>query len=362
MPKDQSANPTIELREGEDFDLAAIDAVLKAEISGLSGTPTLKQYASGASNLTYAVDYPDRRLVLRRPPFGTKPKSGHDMHREYKIMTALKPVYPCVPNTLLYVAHDDSVLGAEFYVMDRAEGPLIHTEIPSEWNWSEEQTRKLAFNFFDKLIELHLVDYKKIGLGEFGRAEGYVERQILGWNKRYAKAHTPDVDAFEDVRDWLAANMPKDGASGMKPALLHGDFRIDNLILDVDDPTQINAILDWEISALGDPLMDLGNTLAYWIEATDPPAVRALSRQPSAAKGMPTRAEILEYYGKKTGANMDGFHFYYVYGVFRLAVILQQIYYRYYHGQTKDERFKAYAPLVNVLGNLARDRIADGSI
>lgn len=354
-----SVNPTIDLREGEAFDLEAVDKVLKAAISGLSGTPTLKQYASGASNLTYALDYPERRLVLRRPPFGTKPKSGHDMFREYRIMSALKPAYPCVPETLYYVNTEDSVLGAEFYVMDRVEGHLIHTKIPKEWNWGEAETRQLCLNFFDKLIELHQVDYKAVGLEDFGRPEGYVERQILGWNKRYEKAHTPDVDAFEDVRDWLAANLPKEENGA---AVLHGDFRIDNLILDVEDPTQINAILDWEISALGDPLMDLGNTLAYWIEANDPPEMQALSRQPSGAAGMLTRQEILDYYAEKTGVDVSNFHFYYVYGVFRLAVILQQIYYRFYHGQTKDERFKMYAPMVNILGGVARDRIASGKV
>lgn len=353
------ANPTIALREGEAFDLQAVDTILKQVIEGLSGEPTLKQYASGASNLTYALDYPERRLVLRRPPFGTKPKSGHDMHREYRIMTALKPVYSAVPKTLYYVNSEESVLGAEFYVMERVEGHLIHTKIPTEWNWSQNETRKLCHNFFDKLIALHQVDYKAIGLSDFGRPEGYVERQILGWNKRYEKAHTPDVDGFEDVRDWLDANRP---ATEKGAAILHGDYRIDNLILDLKDPTQINAILDWEISALGDPLMDLGNTLAYWIQADDPAPMQALSRQPSGAPGMLTRQEILRYYADKTGADISNFHFYYVYGIFRLAVILQQIYYRYYHGQTKDERFKMYAPMVNILGEVARDKIRTGEI
>ncbi|PHR93198.1 MAG: phosphotransferase family protein [Robiginitomaculum sp.] len=354
-----SVNPTIDIREGEAFDLDAVDAVLKAEIEGLSGTPILKQYASGASNLTYALDYPERRLVLRRPPFGTKPKSGHDMHREYKIMTALKPVYPSVPKTLYYVDSENSVLGAEFYVMERVEGHLIHTHIPKDWNWDKAQTRKLCLSFFDKLVELHQVDYKAIGLSDFGRPEGYVERQILGWNKRYEKAYTPDVDAFEDVREWLAENRPKTEKGA---AILHGDFRIDNLILDLDDPTKINAILDWEISALGDPLMDLGNTLAYWIQADDPVQMQSLSRQPSGAPGMLTRKEVLVYYADKTGADVSNFHFYYVYGIFRLAVIIQQIYYRYYHGQTKDERFKMYVHMVNILGGVARDRIASGEI
>ncbi len=353
-----NANPTIDIREGESLDVAAVDAVLKQAIDGLSGTPKLKQYASGASNLTYALDYPDRRLVLRRPPFGTRPKSGHDMHREYRIMTGLKPVFPAVPETLYYT-NDESIIGAEFYVMERVEGHLIHTSIPSDWGWGEVQTRKLCLNFFDKLIELHGVDYDAIGLSGFGKPDGYVERQILGWNNRYERAWTEDVDKFEDVRDWLDANRPKTEKGA---AILHGDYRIDNLILDEHDPTQINAILDWEISALGDPLMDLGNTLAYWIERDDPAPMQALSRQPSAAPGMMTRREILKYYADKTGADVSNFHFYYVYGVFRLAVILQQIYYRYYHGQTKDKRFAAYGKMVDILGNVARDKIRNGEI
>lgn len=353
-----SENPTIEIREGEELDLAAVDAALKAEVPGLSGEPKLKQYASGASNLTYALDYPERRLVLRRPPFGKIPKSGHDMFREYRVMTALKPVYPVVPTTLYYTKNPD-IIGAEFYVMERAEGHLIHNDIPKEWGWGEDETRKLCLAFFDKLTELHQIDYKAIGLEDFGKPDGYVERQILGWNRRYEKAMTDDVDAFEDVRDWLDANRPREEKGA---AILHGDFRIDNLILDQDDPTKINAILDWEISALGDPLMDLGNTLAYWIEADDPTAMQLLVRQPSTAPGMLTRQEILDYYAEKTGANVDNFHFYYVYGIFRLAVIIQQIYYRYYHGQTQDQRFKVYGQMTNLLGNTARDRIKSGTI
>jgi len=193
-----SANPTIDIRKGEELDITAVDRVLKQAVPELTGQPKVTQYASGASNLTYALDYPDRRLVLRRPPFGTKPKSGHDMFREYRVMTALKPVYPAVPRTLYYTK-DPDIIGAEFYVMERVEGHLIHTTIPKDWNWGEVETRKLCLAFFDKLIELHNINYKDIGLSDFGRPDGYVERQILGWNRRYEKALTPDVDAFEGV-------------------------------------------------------------------------------------------------------------------------------------------------------------------
>lgn len=355
MPND---NPTVEVRKGEELDIAAVDAVLKDAVPGLSDTPEVKQYASGASNLTYAIDYPDRRMVLRRPPFGTIPKSGHDMHREYRIMTALKPVFEAVPQTLYYT-DDKDILGAEFYVMERSEGPLIHTKIPKDWNWTEKEGRALCEEFFAKLVDLHQVDYKAIGLEDFGRPEGYVERQIGGWNRRYEKAWTEDVEKFEDVRQWLDDNKP---ATELGAGILHGDYRIDNCILNADDPTKINAVLDWEISALGDPLMDLGNTLSYWIEANDPPEMQLMVRQPSAAPGMMTRQEILDFYAERTGTDVSNFQFYYVYGIWRLAVIIQQIYYRYYHGQTDNPKFKGYAQMVNALGHLSRHKIKTGTL
>ncbi len=351
-------NPTIAVRDGETLDVAAVDAAIKAALPELEGQPSLSQYPSGASNLTSALDYPTRRLILRRPPFGARPKSGHDMHREYRIMTELAPVFPAVPNTVLY-SNDESIIGAEFYVMDRSEGHLIHKTIPKEWNWGAATTRRLCENFFQKLVELHQVDFKAAGLGDFGRPEGYVERQISGWNRRFEKALTDNVDRFEDVRDWLTANKP---ASELSHAILHGDFRIDNCILNLDDPTQIDAILDWEISALGDPLMDLGNTLAYWIEPNDPPAMHLLIRQPSAAPGMMTRREVVDFYAEKTGADVSNIQFYYVYGIFRLAVIIQQIYNRFHHGHTKDARFKDYYKMSNALGNLAREKIKTGQL
>lgn len=351
-------NPALDVRKGDEFDVAAVDAALKVKIDGLSGTPKVKQYPSGASNLTYALAYPGREMVLRRPPMGTKPKSGHDMWREYRIMRDLQPVFPYVPE-VLYYTDDESIIGAEFYVMDKVEGPLIHKDIPKEWEWSEAQTAKLGDTFIQRLVDLHKVDFKAAGLSDFGKPEGYIERQILGWNKRFEKAWTDDVEKFDDVRQWLNDNRPNTETGH---AIVHGDFRIDNCILNVDDPTKISAILDWEISALGDPMMDLGNTLAYWIEADDPPYMQLLVRQPSSAKGMPSRMDFAKVYADHTGADISNIHFYYTYGVFRLAVIIQQIYYRYYHKQTDNPRFKSYGQMTNLLGQLARATIAAGKI
>jgi len=350
-------NKTVDVRKGEELNMAAVDAVLKETLPDLKGEASVTQYPSGASNLTYAIDYPERRLVLRRPPFGDKPKSGHDMHREYRVMTALKGYIP-VPETVYYT-DDAAIIGAEFYVMERSEGPLIHNTIPSEWNWTEGQASQLCENFFQTLVDLHSVDYKAVGLGDFGKPKGYVNRQITGWNRRFEKAWTEDIDKFEDVQTWLVDNMP---ANERGAAIIHGDYRIDNCILKQNDPTQIEAILDWEISALGDPMMDLGNTLAYWIHADDPPFMQMMVRQPSGVPGMMRRQDILDFYASKTGADVSGFQFYYVYGIWRLAVIIQQIYARFYRGQNDNPRFKNYGQMTSALGQLARLKIKTGEL
>ena len=351
-------NPTVEVRASERLDPALIDPVLKAHIPGLSGEPTIRQYPSGASNLTYAVDYPDRRLVLRRPPFGYIPKGGHDMFREYRIMRDLKPVFAAVPDVLLYQSDEESVLGKEFYVMDRVDGHIVHLDIPTEWGWDAKANRKLCENFVEKLVELHGVDYEAAGLGDFGKPAGYVERQVTGWNRRWGRAWTDTVETYDDVQQWLADNMPPDG----RASVLHGDYRIDNCILNRDDPSQIAAVLDWEICALGDPLMDLGNTLCYWVEAGDPDLLKMTVRQPSMAPGMMTRREILDFYAERTGADVSDFQFYYVYGIWRLAVVIQQLYKRHHDGATDDPRFANYHHMTTALGHMAREAIASGEV
>ena len=337
--------------------MSIIDPLLKKAIPGLSGEAVVTQYPSGASNLTYAVDYPNRKLVLRRPPFGKIPKGGHDMFREYRIMRDLKPVFPAVP-PVLYYTDDEGHIGKEFYVMDRVDGHIVHS-IPKAWNWSAAENRKLCEAFFTKLCDLHTLDVDVAGLSDFGKPEGYVERQIKGWNRRWNKVLTEDVPHYEDIQNWLDANMPKDSG---KVGVLHGDYRIDNCILDTEDPTKISAIIDWEISALGDPLMDLGNTLAYWVEATDPPHMQMTLRQPSNNPGMMTRQEVLKFYAERTGYDVSDMAYYYVYGIWRLCVIIQQIYFRYVSGATQDERFKSYGKMVMALAETAREKIRTGEI
>ena len=327
-------NPATSVREGEEIDATRVEAFLKEKIPGLEGEMSVLQFRNGASNLTYLLVFDDRELVLRRPPHGTKAKSAHDMSREYRVLSGLKKGYPRVPEMLLYT-DDQSIIGSEFYIMERVEGNLVLRDFPPEWGFSAEDGREFCLKFLDRLIELHQVDFRAIGLENLGKPEGYATRQILGWNKRYMNARTDDAPDCEVIRDWLEGRIPSESGA----CIIHGDFRIDNLLVDAEDPFNIVAVLDWEMATLGDPLMDLGNTLAYWIQADDPPGLLSLRKQPSNAAGMLTRDEMVAYYAERTGVRIDNFDFYLVYGVFRLAVILQQIYYRYYHGQTKDERF-----------------------
>jgi aminoglycoside phosphotransferase (APT) family kinase protein len=334
------------VRSGEELDVGKVAAYLASVDPTLSGTPELTQFPGGASNLTYLLSYPSgRELVLRRPPFGHRAKSAHDMIREARVMKALKPVYPYVPNVVA-ICDDSSVLDAEFFVMDRIRGIIPRTNLPRGMTLTPEQTRVLCRNVLDRMIELHQVDYQKAGLSNLGKGEGYVARQITGWSDRYRKAKTPNVGDFEQVMSWLAAKMP---SSEVAITIVHNDFRFDNVVLDPDDPMKVIGVLDWEMATLGDPLMDLGNSLAYWVEAGDDQFRQLTRRQPTHLPGMFSRAEVIAYYGEKTGTRVDNFDFYEVYGLFRLAVIVQQIYYRFHHGQTQNPEFGSYFGLTQYL-------------
>ena len=346
------------IRQGEELDARAIDTYLKAHISDLRGEPQISQFPGGASNLTYLLRYADRELVLRRPPFGSKAKSAHDMGREFRILNQLRNAFPYCPQAFVHCT-DTSVIGAEFYVMQRLDGIILRADLPAELQFTPAQTTTLCKSFIDRLVELHQVDYQACGLAELGKPEGYVARQIMGWSERYDNARTPDAPAWQEVRTWLEEKMPADHP---RPAIVHNDYRFDNVILDANDPLRIIGVLDWELTTLGDPLMDLGNTLAYWIEAGDPAPVQLMRRQPSNAPGMLTRQAFVDYYAERAGIRIDSFDFYYIYGLFRLAGIVQQIYYRYYHGQTADKRFASFVQMNALLEQMALGVIARSSL
>lgn len=336
-----------DIRTGEELDAQLIDTWLKTHVPDLDGTPVIRQFPGGASNLTYLIRYPGRELVLRRPPFGHKARSAHDMGREFRILNGLRDAFPYCPRALA-LCGDEALIGCPFYVMERLEGIILREDLPASLGLNSADTEALCKSFIDRLVELHRVDYQACGLSDLGRPDGYVRRQVTGWSERYAKALTPDAPRWEHVMTWLAEHMPADHP---KPCIVHNDYRFDNVVLDPANPLRIVGVLDWEMATLGDPLMDLGNTLAYWIQADDPAPVRLMRRQPSHVPGMLTRRQFVDYYAKQAGLRIDNIDFYYAFGLFRLAGIVQQIYYRFYHGQTQDKRF---APFVQMNALLER--------
>jgi len=339
-----------EIREGEELDAAKVSAFLKDSIQDLTGDLTIRQFPSGFSNLTYLIAMGDTELVLRRPPLGTKAKTAHDMGREYNILKALWPVFPYCPKPLAYT-EDTSIIGCPFYVMERLRGIIVRKNLPEGLSFTPDEARHLCKRLLDVHLELHSIDYKKIGLESFGKPEGYVERQITGWSKRYRRALTDDAPGSEDVMGWLAEKMPRDDD---RPGIVHGDFRFDNVVLDEEDPMKIIGVLDWELATIGDPLMDLGSSLAYWVQNDDSPEMQLMRMMPSNMDGALTRDEIVKHYAEQAGRTIENYDFYYCFGLFRLAVIAQQIYYRYYHGQTKDDRFKILIYGVQALVKAAR--------
>lgn len=332
------------IREGEELDMQAVDAWLKPHVPGLSGQAEVTQYSGGASNWTYRLQYPSHDLILRRGPAGTKAKGAHDMGREFKVQSALKPVFSGVPAMHAF-CDDESVIGTDFYVMDRIEGIIPRANMPRGLALTPELTRDICMNVVDKLVELHQVDYQAAGLESLGKGSGYCRRQIDGWSGRYQKAKTWNVPSFKKVMTWLDEHCPEDIAS----CVIHNDYRFDNVVLNPENPADVIGVLDWEMATLGDPLMDLGNTLAYWVQADDDFLIRGMRRQPTHLPGMLKRQEVVDYYLQKSGLKPDNWAFYEVYGLFRLAVILQQIYYRYHHKQTRNPAFKQFWILVNYL-------------
>ncbi len=345
-----------DVRTDDAIDAERVGAWLAEQVPGLSGTPEVKQYSGGASNLTYLLRYPDRDLILRRPPAGTKAKSAHDMRREYRIQALLKPAFPYVPDMVAF-CDDPGVIGNDFYVMERLAGVILRGRLPQGMQLPPEQARALCQSMIERLAELHAVDVAATGLDEFGRGSGYVRRQVKGWSQRYTAAKTWNVPGFAKVMRWLDENQPDDVGT----CLIHNDWRFDNLVLDADDPQRILGVLDWEMATVGDPLMDLGSAIAYWVQADDDRFMGMMRRQPSHVPGMLTRRELIEAYCAKSGLAVDDFTFYEVFGLFRLAVIMQQIYYRYHHKQTRNPAFRPFWIGVNYLDRRCRRLIRASS-
>ncbi|OHD65384.1 MAG: aminoglycoside phosphotransferase [Spirochaetes bacterium RBG_13_51_14] len=343
-----------DIRSGEELDIKKVNEFLRDSVPRLTGEITIKQFPSGNSNLTYCISIGNTELILRRPPFGKKAKSAHDMGREYRILKALKPVFPYCPEPLAY-SEDESIMGCPFYVMERLHGIILRKEIPEGLEFTHDEMRKLCENYITLWADLHSIDYKKIGLENFGNPEGYVRRQVEGWSKRYRDAKTPDAPDFERVMIWLHEHMPDDSAA---PAVIHNDFKLDNVVLNPEKPTQIIGLLDWEMATIGDPIMDLGSGLAYWVQNDDTDKLKMVRMHPTTADGALSREQLVQHYSRTTGRVIESFDYYYCFGLFRLAVIAQQIYYRYYHGQTKDQRFQFFIHGIRIFEDTALSLIS----
>ena len=335
------------VRDEDSFDIAKVHDWLSKFIDE-SSLPEVLQFRSGASNLTYLLKYPNRELVLRRPPVGTKAVSAHDMKREFLIQSRLKPVYDLVPKVIA-LCENPAVLGSDFYVMERVRGEIFRRDVPE--TLTKEEISIMATSLVAGLAQLHSVDASV--LAELNKGAGYVTRQVEGWSKRYRNALTDDVPDGEDVMRWLDTNKPDDVGS----CIIHGDWRIDNMVFDLGQKKLV-GVLDWELATVGDPLMDLGSALAYWIDRDDDIEFASLRRQPSHLEGMPTRKEFIDKYLELSGRKCSDFTFYEVFGLFRLTVIIQQIWARYRAGQTTNPAFKGFGVGVNILINRAQGLIS----
>jgi len=331
----QATDKAVAIRPGEEIDPSAIKAFLQENIDGLTGDMTISQFPSGFSNLTYLIDMGGRKMVLRRPPIGARVKAGHDMGREYRILKAIHPVFPYCPKPLAFT-EDTAIIGSPFFVMEKLSGIILRKDLPKGLCFSREQAENLCRALTNLQADIHTIDVKKAGLDFIGKPAGYVQRQVEGWSNRYRKAKTEDAPDCESIMAWLKDKMPEDTEH---PTIVHNDYKLDNVVLDPGRPEKIIGVLDWEMATYGDPLMDLGNSLAYWVEKNDPDDMQMIRSMPTNMAGAMTRQEILNYYEKRTGRSTRQFDFYYCFGLFRLAVIAQQIYYRFFHKITNNKRF-----------------------
>jgi aminoglycoside phosphotransferase (APT) family kinase protein len=315
----------------------------------------VSQFPGGHSNLTYLARLGNVELVVRCPPLGPVAPRAHDMAREYRWLAALHPVFPLAPEPYL-LCEDPSVIGSVFYVMERRRGVVVRHEEPPALADNRAARRSVGFALVDTLTDLHAIDVGRGPIAELGKPAGFVRRQVHGWSDRWQRSKVSDLPEMDAIAAWLSARIPDDPA---RPAIVHGDFKLDNVMLDSLDPGRVVAVFDWEMSALGDPLVDLGIFLAYWAtgrasasRAAGPGERDALSTVTD-RPGWLKRDEILERYALGTGRNLSSIRFYEVFALFKIAVVIQQIYFRYLGGQTDDPRFAAFGGRVTHLARQA---------
>ncbi len=338
-----AARPT---RPGETLDAERLAAFLHDNLPDAAGALRIEQFHGGFSNLTYLLHLGERQLVLRRPPFGAAVKTAHDMAREYRILRALHPVYPKTPAALLY-CDDTSVIGAPFYIMEQVQGVILRNRLPPGLDLPPARMTALCQALIANLAALHRLDLHANRLADLGHPAGYVQRQVSGWIGRFERAQTDDIPAMTQAGAWLASHLPpaQDAA-----ALIHNDYKFDNVVLDPANLAHIRAVLDWEMATVGDPWMDVGATLGYWAEADDPELLRNFGV--TALPGSLTRQQVIEAYVAAGGQETQHALFYFVFGLYKVAVIVQQIYARFRQGHTQDPRFAGLIHLVRANGDM----------
>ena len=348
--------PSTMIRQGEEIDRLALQTYLQ-DNRVTTGDISVEQFQNGYSNLTYLVRCREGEFVLRRPPKNANIKSAHDMGREFKVLSLLKPVFDKVPTPTVY-CEDTSVIGAPFYVMERVQGIILRNKPPKGMSLTPAMMRTVSESAIDSLVDLHSLNIESTGLIELGKPEGYAKRQVEGWIGRYEKSKTDDLPSMAGLSEWIKDNIPEDNA----PSMIHNDFKYDNMVLSLENHSEIKAILDWEMATVGDPMMDLGTTLAYWGEITDDAALKPfnLTWMPGNLK----RQEVIDRYQLRSGREVTNIVFYYAYASFKLGVICQQIYARYKRGSTTDARFASLIGVVNACGKnglraIEKDRISN---
>jgi aminoglycoside phosphotransferase (APT) family kinase protein len=352
----EGAGETRPVRSGEELDAVPLEDWIRERLPDLPAGPLeVEQFPGGHSNLTYLLRFGEHEMVLRRPPFGSKVKTAHDMGRELRVLSHLQGHYSKAPRTLAG-CDDASVIGAPFYLMERVRGVILRDQRPpAGLDLSPERMRRLSEAVVDGLAELHAVDYREAGLADFGRPDGYLERQVAGWRQRWEGSRTDEVPDVERAAAWLSGHLPP-GRPLAESALVHNDYKYDNVVF-APDLSGIVAVLDWEMATLGDPILDLGTSLGYWIDPDDDPALRMLPSGPTTLPGSLRKAEVVERYARATSRDVSDLVFHYVFGLFKIAVIAQQIYYRFKQGLTHDPRFAAMLPAVRLLGRTALQAI-----
>lgn len=350
--------PNQNVRKGEELPEKELKLFLETKglIDAVSSDVFVTQFTHGYSNLTYLISIENKDFVLRKPPVGAV-KRGHDMSREFKVQSGLANVFSKVPKMYAYT-DDESILGSEFYLMEKVEGIILNFKEAKKRNIAPTNYQTIANTWLDTMVELHSLDYNTCGLENLGRPEGYVERQVTNWGKQYLKAKTDEFPEPEMVMRWMEGNQP----TAYNHCLIHNDYKYDNVVFQDDSWKSIQAILDWEMATLGDPLMDLGTSLGYWTVASDHDFVKQGIPSPTLFEGNPLRSEVAQMYAEKSGRNIDNLVFYYVYGLFKIAVIAQQIYFRYKKGWTTDPRFANLNKAAELCCKLALKSIQTKSI